>query len=684
MNDRKNKTQNSEDSASVRALRASGKLDYAKELAAIESAEKAADTRGGKRSTSLVQRLIYGPQPDSSEMLPTSTDTESHLRKQQIVDAVKNCIVEGQAFTADGKLSSQLRTAVNEYKVYGYTIPQEFGGSGSNYRELAELEEDIAANGLGGLAVEISGQLTIGAGGLIAYGSEEQKSLFLPLLAEGQLMAFALTEVKVGVNAKKVSAYVEFDEEADCWRLFAVGDSNKLYITSATHGGLIAVVARIGKSSRELGLFIVSLPESDIEKNAENDFAFFCKSSGTEAFQTNINSRLSFDNFPIPKSQHIEADGLEVLFYSLAMGRCMLSAMSAGFQRLYASEAINYARQRDGVGGRVIQHELPQLSIGKILGGALQSRSLCHLSLSQNEQQINLSGLRDITKSAAAGSLMESLSSAERVIGGRSLNRESPVSATRATAHAFNIVEGESDLIILGMVREVTAGFVSAYMAGLLKVLDEINMDSSGAMIAEEKRILSLGLKSFFRFPLRSTKALLKLLFAKDLWLLLAWIIKHLALGLIGIPKRLLPASWNPRYANLPASLKPYAKYAESKLRDQKWTYLGLSMFYQLKLTQAQIPLLIFGKRIEHLTAMLAVVYAGAAASDDVQAVAALQAELLKQKIKSKKVLRKLLAIEKLRKQIKNVSSYIDNEGCSLIADLEPHAIPHAWSEAKS
>ena len=678
------KTDEPIESISVRALRSTGNQAYAKELAAIEVAEKAADIRGGKRSAALVQRLIYGPQPACSEMMTEPVDTASINRNEQIIAAAKACLSEGKAFTTDGKLSSELRQAVNEHKVYGYTIPKEYGGLASSYRELAELEENIAASGLGGLAVEISGQLTIGAGGLMAYGSDEQKSLFLPLLAEGRLMAFGLTEVKVGVNAKKVSAYVEFDKLNDCWRLFAHGDSSKLYITSATHGGLIAVVAKLGKDSRELGLFITELPESDKEKNVDTDYCFSCQTSGTEAFQTNINSRLSFDNFPIPKSQHINADGLEVLFYSLAMGRCMLSAMSAGFQRLYASEAINYAKLRDGVGGPVINHELPQLSIAKILGGALQSRSLCHLSLHQNQQHINLAGLRDLTKAAAAKSLLESLSCAERVIGGRSLNRESPVSATRATAHAFSIVEGENDLITLGMVREITSDFVSSYMAGILSVLDKVNTDTMGDAVPEDKRMLSLGLNSLLNYPGRSTKAILNLLFNKDLWRLLFWILKNVLVDLVSLPKRLLPASWRTRYADIPAPLQAYAKYAEARLRDQRWTYLGLNIFYQLNLTKAQIPLLAFGKRIENLVSLLTVVYANASASEDTQAVAALQAEILKQKIKENRVLRNLRAIEALRKRVQRVSGFVSNDQCELIKNLEPQAIPHAWAEVNN
>ena len=54
--------ENAKDSISVRGLRSAGSDEYADELAALESSEKAAETRHGTLSRSLVQRLIYGPQ----------------------------------------------------------------------------------------------------------------------------------------------------------------------------------------------------------------------------------------------------------------------------------------------------------------------------------------------------------------------------------------------------------------------------------------------------------------------------------------------------------------------------------------------------------------------------------------------------------------------------------------------
>ena len=114
--------------------------------------------------------------------------TEFRLRASD--DDRDRLVEELQRHAADGRLS------LDEYaeRVDRVLVARTHG-------ELAAVEEALAANGLGPLAVEISGQLTIGAGSLLAYGEEQQQRTFLPLVAEGRPMAFGLTEVGVGVNA---------------------------------------------------------------------------------------------------------------------------------------------------------------------------------------------------------------------------------------------------------------------------------------------------------------------------------------------------------------------------------------------------------------------------------------------------------------------------------------------------
>ena len=578
------------------------------------------------------------------------------------------------------KLSAELRRAVAAEKAFGYTVPAGFGGAGASYGRLAAVEEALAANGLGPLAVEISGQLTIGAGSLLAYGDEQQQRTFLPMVAEGRPMAFGLTEVGVGVNAKKIQAYVE--QQADgSYRLFAEGAANKLWITNAIHGGLIGIVARVGKDAPGIGLFIVELPPTDVALDAAHDYEFRCEPSRVAAFVANVNSRLHFKNFPIAKGSRIPADGVEVLFYCLRMGRCMLAAMAAGYQRMLARDASHYALQRVGVGGPVIRHEIPRLNLGKILGGALQARALAYLSLQQDADGVDLAGLRDLTKSAAAGAGIESMVAAEHVLGGRAFHGGSRVNEARVNLHLFGVVEGEDDLILMGMVRDVTQRFVERYLSSLLGVIEVANTAPGGGKVPADQRILRIGVATFLRYPGRTFAAKLRLLAQPKFWHLVAWVIGNALADVVRLPLRLLPASVLGRYRALPAPLRGYARYAERKLRMLRWSYLGLSLFYQLELTRAQIPLQRLGKCIEHLVSMLAICHHAALGDETMRQVAALQAQLLQDKYRALRLFSGLRGMQRTRRAVADVGASLEAGRCSLIDDIEPQAFGHAWDE---
>ena len=671
-------------STAAQALAAAGDLESARDVGALDSAALAAQERLGAHKRSLVERLIYGPRPRTEELQSGGRMAQGLAGEgQAIIDAALDCLTRGEAFAADHKISATLRDAVAAQKAYGFTIPAAFGGAGAGYPDLAIAEEELAANGLGALAVEISGELTIGAGSLIGYGTDEQKKTFLPMIAEGRLMGFGLTEVRIGVNAKKVRAFVEEDGNGD-YRLFAAGDRNKLYITNATHGALVGLVARIGKDGKKVGLFVVEMPDRDIAAGGECDYSFSCVPTEVAAFESNFNTRLHFDNFPVPGANRIQADGVEVLFYCLRMGRCMLAAMAAGYQRMLARDASHYAIRRIGVGGPVIKHELPRLALGKMLGGALQARALAHLSLRQDADGVDLAGLRDLTKSAASTTAMESLIACERVLGGRSFHAESRVTDARSNIHVFGVVEGEDDLILMGMVKDITTRFTDDCMAGMLGVIQSINTRGDGTPVAKEARILRLGLATLLRHPSRVGLATVRLVGKGGFWRLIAWIGANGVLDLLRLPSRLLPTALVPRYARLPAPLRGFARFAERKLRGLRWTYLGINLFFQLELTSAQVPLQRFGKCVEHLVSMLVLCHHATVNDESQREVARLQAQLIKDKFDGIKILSALWEIRRTRKMIADVGKRVESGGCSLIEGVDPEDFAHPWDQDDS
>jgi alkylation response protein AidB-like acyl-CoA dehydrogenase len=668
-----------DDSTAARALAAAGDLDSARDIAALENAARGVDRKLAAARRGLVERLIYGPTPTPAELSSGATlAREVAGSERAVVEAALGTLARGEAFGADARLSTALRRVVAAEKAFGYTVPAAFGGADASYGELAAVEESLAANGLGALAVEISGQLTIGAGSLLAYGDAAQQRTFLPLVAEGRPTAFGLTEVGVGVNAKKVQAHVE-EQPDGSYRLFAEGAANKLWITNAVHGGIVAIVARVGRGGAGIGLFIVELPSADVARDLGHDYEFRCEPSGVAAFVANYNSRLHFSNFPLPRGSRIPADGVEVLFYCLRMGRCMLAAMSAGYQRMLARDASHYALRRVGVGGPVIRHELPRLNLGRMLGGALTAQSLAYLSLAQDADGVNLAGLRDLTKTAAAGAGVESMLACEHVLGGRAFHGGSRVNDARVNLHLFGVVEGEDDLILLGMVRDVTQPFVARYLGALLGVIEAANVGAGGTPLPADERILNLGPRSLLRHPARTGGALLRLAARPQLWALVAWIVGNAAVDLARLPLRLLPARSFARYRSLAPPLRRYARYAERKLRALRWSYLALSAFYQLELARAQIPLQRFGKCVEHLVAMLAICHHASAADESVQQVAVLQAQLLEEKFRAIRLVGDLAAMQRARRAVADVGAQLEEGRSSLVDGIEPQPFGHAW-----
>ncbi|MHA6690891.1 acyl-CoA dehydrogenase family protein [Devosia sp. A449] len=553
-------------------------------------------------------------------------------------------------------------------------MPAEFGGRAQSYLQLAHIEEALSANGLGPIAVEISGQLTIGAGALLGFGTDMQRGKFLPEIAKGRLIAFALTEVGTGVNAKKIQAYVETDANGN-YRLFADGSRNKLWITSACHGGLVAVAARIGKTGTELGLFITELPEQDVAAG-EKDWEFRCEPSGVDAFTANVNSRLHFSNYPIPAENRIPGDGVEVLFYSLRLGRCMLAAMSAGYQRMLARDASHYAGERRGVGGPVIKHELPQLAIGRMLGGSLQARALAYLALSQDAAGANLAGLRDITKSAAADTGNESMRASEHVMGGRAFDRNSRVNKARANLHLFGIVEGENDMIRMGMVRDVTASFVDRYLAPLLGALQKANIDQNGRPVAADRRMLRLGGLDLVRSPRRSVGVLANVVTTPAVYRLLGWIVANAADDL----KKMLSSKG---HSTLPKELRGHARYAEAELRKVRWRYLRLTLSFQLELASAQLALQRLGLQIEHLVSMVAICHHAAVQDPSQWRIAHLRCLLLREQVEALTAGLRTRTLRRLRRATAEVAQDVVIGSTSLFhgLDAEPYAHPFGKAE---
>ncbi|MFT5287998.1 MAG: glutaryl-CoA dehydrogenase [Planctomycetota bacterium] len=99
-----------------------------------------------------------------------------------------------------GTFPKELVPELGELGVFGPTIPEEYGGAGMNSVTYGLICQELE-RGDSGLRSFVSVQGSLVMYPIFAYGSEEQKKKWLPLLSSGQAIGcFGLTEPDFGSN----------------------------------------------------------------------------------------------------------------------------------------------------------------------------------------------------------------------------------------------------------------------------------------------------------------------------------------------------------------------------------------------------------------------------------------------------------------------------------------------------
>src|SRR6202167_6357690 len=117
---------------------------------------------------------------------------------RQFVRAV--VVPREQEILATDRVPDDLRNQAKDMGLFGYAIPQEWGGLGLDITQDVELAMELGYTSLAlrsmfGTNNGIAGQV------LVNFGTDEQKALWLERIASGDVVAsFALTEPGAGSN----------------------------------------------------------------------------------------------------------------------------------------------------------------------------------------------------------------------------------------------------------------------------------------------------------------------------------------------------------------------------------------------------------------------------------------------------------------------------------------------------
>jgi acyl-CoA dehydrogenase len=229
-------------------------------------------------------------------------------------------------------------TAITEAGWLAALIPEQYGGSGLGLAEASVIMEEI--NLSGGNAGSCHGQM-YNMGTLLRHGSDQQKKLYLPKIASGQLrlQSMAVTEPTTGTDTTKLKTTAV--KKGDRY----VINGQKVWISRIQHSDLMILLARttplaeVKKKSEGMSIFIVDLHQA-IGKGMEvRPIANMVNHETNEVF---------FDNLEIPAENLIgvEGQGFKYILDGLNAERTLIAAECIGDAYWFIDRARRYANDR--------------------------------------------------------------------------------------------------------------------------------------------------------------------------------------------------------------------------------------------------------------------------------------------------------------------------------------------------
>src|SRR2546421_7829813 len=142
------------------------------------------------------------------------------------------------AWDRDHAFPRELFGQLAELGLMGTCVPEEYGGAGADFLSYVLVLEELSRADAG-VGVTVAVHTSAVTLPILAFGTDEQKSRFVPPLARGEhLGAFALTEPEAGSDAGSLRARAE--PSADGWRI----TGSKQWITNGTFAGTFLFFAR--------------------------------------------------------------------------------------------------------------------------------------------------------------------------------------------------------------------------------------------------------------------------------------------------------------------------------------------------------------------------------------------------------------------------------------------------------
>jgi butyryl-CoA dehydrogenase len=392
--------------------------------------------------------------------------SEQHLAVRQMVREFARDEVAPVAakFDADSIFPWENVKRMGALGLLGVPWPEEIGGAGfdllSYMITIQELAKVDASTGL-----TVSAHTTLGTSPIVHFGSAEQKSRYVPLLASGKVLGgFGLTEPDAGSDAggTRTTAVKRGDHY--------VINGTKRFITHGSVGEIFIVTAVTDptKGTKGISSFILTKPTSDLEKvrdlgigHDESLPAMKGFRSGKKedklGWRASDTAELIFEDVEVPAENLVgqEGQGFVNFMRTLDSGRIGIAALSLGIAEGAYEEAVKYASVRKQFGKPIAEFQGISFQLADMATEIEAGKHLMFHAAWLSQHGKPFSKEAAMAKLFCSELAMRATTKAVQVFGGYGYTKDYPVERMMRDAKICEIGEGTSEIQRMVIARHV-------------------------------------------------------------------------------------------------------------------------------------------------------------------------------------------------------------------------------------
>ena len=336
---------------------------------------------------------------------------------------------------------------MGELGFMGMMVDPKYGGSGlCTISYVLAMEEISKVDASASVVMSVNNSLV--CWGLQAFGNEEQKERWLPLLASGHIHgAFCLSEPEAGSDAtsQKTSAIDMGDHY--------LVNGTKNWITNGNTASFYIIIAQTHADKKHKGInALIMTKDMPGFSIGPKEHKMGIRGSDTHSLQ--------FNDVKVPKENRIGEDGFGFKFAmkTLAGGRIGIAAQALGIASGAYELALKYSKERKSFGTEICNHQAIAFKLADMAVHIEAARHLCLKAAwdKDNHNNYDISGA--MAKLFASQTAMDTTIEAVQIHGGNGYVREYHVERMMRDAKITQIYEGTSEIQKIVISRSIIAG----------------------------------------------------------------------------------------------------------------------------------------------------------------------------------------------------------------------------------